>query len=610
MIRNSLVVAIGLVLSTLPLPAGAQDDSRLGSVHFETSCNEQAQRRFNRGMRYQHSFWYQASEEIFQDVLNADPECGIAYWGLALSLLFNPHAPPPAPNLPRGLAAIEKGKAVGAKTQRERDYIDALGIMYADHDKLPHGRRVQAYLTAMEALAARYPQDDEAQILHAIALNVAASPNDKTYANQFKGAAILEPLFKRKPNHPGIAHYLIHLHDTPELAKEGLDAARRYAAIAPAAPHAQHMPSHIFTRLGAWKESIASNVASANAAKASKEFDDQIHAQDYMVYAYLQIGQDEKARTLIAEMHATTGINPNRFTAPYALAVSPARYAIERADWKAAAAVEVRPSRFPQADALTFFSRALGSARLGNLEAAKAEMATLAELREKLRTAKDAYWTEQVDMQVQIASAWILFAEGKHTEALEGMSAAADAEDRTEKHPVTPGGPTPARELYGAMLLERGMAIEALAAFEVHVKERAEPARGDRWCRQGRRAAWRSCHRSAVPLQGLDAHRRQRLGTARRRLRARLHLKELSVRPAALVLVAAAALAALVSAFALFALHTDNGLPDEVASAWTETAWPLGRTRSAAAKLIAAAGLTVGRRFGSTSGLSSASAIA
>ena len=474
MIRVLLLPVLCVAFSTAPLPVHAQDD-RLGMVHFETSCNEPAQRRFNRGMRYQHSFWYQSSGEIFEDVLKADPECGIAYWGIALSLLFNPHAPPPAPNLPRGLAAIEKGRMVGAKTQRERDYIDALGVMYVDHDKIPHGRRVQAYLKAMEGLAGRYPQDEEAQILYAIALNVAASPNDKTYANQLKGAAILEPIFTKRPHHPGVAHYLIHLYDTPELAEKGLDAARRYVTIAPAAPHAQHMPSHIFTRLGAWQESIASNEASANAAKASREFDDQLHAQDYMVYAYLQIGQDERARALIAEMQATSGINPNRFTAPYALAIGPARYAIERSDWKTAAAVEPRPSRFPQADALAHFARAVGSARLGNLDAAKAELATLTDLREKLRAAKDTYWTEQVEIQIQVADAWILFAGGRYANALTAMSSAADAEDRTEKHPVTPGVPAPARELYGVMLLERGMAKEALAAFEATLKK--EPNR-------------------------------------------------------------------------------------------------------------------------------------
>ncbi len=291
-------------------------------------------------MRYQHSFWYRQSKEIFEDVLKADPECAIAYWGIALSLLWNPHAPPPAANLPLGLAAIQKGKAVGAKTQRERDYIDALAVMYTDYDKVPHGARVQAYLKAMEALAARYPDDDEAQIFYAITLNVAASPNDKTYANQLKGAAILEPIFKRQPRHPGVAHYLIHLYDTPALAEKGLDAARRYAAIAPAAPHAQHMPSHIFTRVGYWKESIASNIAAARAAKDGKEFHDQLHAMDYMVYAYLQLGQDKEAREVVAEMTRTvSAFNPEAGAqvGPYALAASPARYMVERGDWKGAA---------------------------------------------------------------------------------------------------------------------------------------------------------------------------------------------------------------------------------------------------------------------------------
>jgi hypothetical protein len=469
MIRSSFAAAIGATLaaglSAAPPAFGQEEaDQRFGTVHFETSCNEAAQRRFDRAMRYQHSFWYQSSKEIFEDVVKADPECGIAQWGIALSLLFNPHAPPPVPNLPLGLAAIQKGKAVGAKTQRERDYIDALSVMYVDYDNIPHRARVLAYLKAMEALAARYPEDDEAQIFYAITLNVAASPNDKTYSNQLKGAAILEPIFRRQPRHPGVAHYLIHLYDTPALADKGLDAARRYAAIAPAAPHAQHMPSHIFTRVGYWKDSIASNIASARAAKDGKDFDEQMHAMDYMVYAYLQLAQDQRALGIVSEMKAVTGTN--RFAGAYALAVSPARYAVELGDWKSAAELQVRPSIYAYADAMTHFARALGAARIGNPAAAKADIAKLAELREKLREAKDAYWTEQVDIQWQIASAWVLYAEGKSEEALKAMSAAADAEDKTEKHPVTPGVPTPARELYGAMLLERGIAKEALAAFE------------------------------------------------------------------------------------------------------------------------------------------------
>jgi Tfp pilus assembly protein PilF len=480
MIRASIAAHIALAATawiSFGQPAFSQEESdqRLGTVHFATSCNETAQRRFDRGIRYQHSFWYRQSQEIFEDVLKADPECGIAYWGIALSLLINPHAPPPAPNLPLGLAAIQKGKAVGAKTQLERDYIDALAVFYTDYDKVPHGARVQAYLKAMEALASRYPNDDEAQIFYAITLNVAASPNDKTYSNQLKGAAILEPIFRRQPRHPGAAHYLIHLYDTPALAEKGLDAAKRYSAIAPAAPHAQHMPSHIFTRVGAWTDSIASNTASARAAKVSNDFDDQLHAMDYLVYAYLQLAQDQKAQAVVADMNAVIGINPDRFVGPYALAVSPARFVVERGDWKSAAELQVRPSKFAYADAMTHFARAVGAARVGNPAAAKADIAKLAELREKLRAAKDAYWTEQVDIQWQVATAWVLHAEGKYDEALKAMSAAADAEDKTEKHPVTPGVPTPARELYGAMLLERAQAREALAAFEATLRK--EPNR-------------------------------------------------------------------------------------------------------------------------------------
>jgi tetratricopeptide (TPR) repeat protein len=458
-------------------PAFAQDESdqRLGRVHFETSCNEAAQRRFDRAMRYQHSFWYRQAKEIFEDVAKADPECGMAYWGIALTLLNNPHGTTPASNLPLGLAAIEKAKAVGAKTQRERDYIDALAVMYVDYDKIDHGRRVQAYLKAMEALAARYPTDDEAQIAYAITLNVAASPADKTYVNQLKGAAILEPIFKRQPQHPGVAHYLIHLYDYPPIAEKGLDAAMRYSKIAPAAPHAQHMPSHIFTRVGHWKESIAANQASVRAAKADNVAGDQLHGQDYMVYAYLQLAQDKNARAVIDDMVQAANVRPDERGGSFALAASPARYMVERGDWQGAAELEVRPSNFPFVTATTHFARALGAARAGKPDAAKADIAKLAELRDKLRETKDVYWAEQVDIQGQVASAWLLYAQGNYDEALKALRAAADAEDKTEKSPVTPGPLAPARELYGAMLLERGMAKEALAAFEATLNK--EPHR-------------------------------------------------------------------------------------------------------------------------------------
>jgi len=475
-VPNSAVAIAGAALALLAQPAFAQvDDSKLGKVHFETSCSPEAQKLFDRAMLYQHSFWYRASQKVFEDVLKADPECGIAYWGIALSLLLNPHAPTPPKNLAEGAAAIAKGKSVGAKTQRERDYIDALAVIYVDYDKLGHLPRTQAYAKAMEQLAQRYPNDDEAQIHYALALNTSAVASDKTYANQLKGATILEPIFARQPEHPGVAHYLIHLYDYPPIAEKGLNAARIYAKIAPGAAHAQHMPSHIFTRVGYWQESIDSNKVAQRVAKEAADFHDQLHAMDYQVYAYLQLGQDGKAKAVLDEMPSVAGFTETFLVGPYALAVSPARYAIERGDWKGAASLEVRTSPLSQVQAITYFARAIGAARSGNPDAAKADIAKLVELRDKLRDAKDAYWSEQVDIQQKVASAWVLYAEGKYDDALSAMSAAADAEDRTEKHPVTPGVPMPARELYGVMLLERGKPTEALVAFEATLKK--EPNR-------------------------------------------------------------------------------------------------------------------------------------
>jgi tetratricopeptide (TPR) repeat protein len=473
--RTALAITVALSAGlSLARPVHANDE-KLGNVNFETSCKPEAQKLFNQGMLYQHSFWYRASQKVFEDALKADPECGIATWGIALSLLWNPHTAPPAKNLTEGAAAIAKGKEIGAKTARERDYLDALGVMYADFDKVDHRTRLVAYAKAMEQLALRYPNDDEAQIHYALALNTSASPADKTYANQLKGAAILEPISQRQPDHPGVAHYLIHLYDYPPIAEKGLDAARRYAKIAPAAAHAQHMPSHIFTRVGYWGESIASNAEAARVAKDAKDFHDQLHAMDYEVYAYLQLGQDTKAKAIVDEMTTVTGLTETYMPGPYALAVSPARYAIDRGDWKAASELQVRPSPLAQVQAITYFARALGAARSGNPDAAKPDIAKLAELRDKLRDAKDAYWSGQVDIQWQVATAWVLFAEGKHDDALNAMSAAADAEDKTDKHQVTPGTPKPARELYGVMLLESSKPAEALAAFEATMKK--EPNR-------------------------------------------------------------------------------------------------------------------------------------
>lgn len=467
--RKSLffVIAAGLGLSG-PQALVAQDDvdQQLGSVHFQTSCNDVAQRRFDRGMRYQHSYWYANAKEIFEEAIKADPTCGMAYWGIALTYMDNPHNAIPKPNLAPGLAAIMKAKEIGAATERERDYIDALMVMYADYDKIPHVQRMRMLRDAQARVAAKYPDDDEAQIAYAITLNTSADLNDKTYAQQIKGAAILEPISRRLPMHPGVTHYLIHLYDYPALAQKGLDAANRYAKIAPAAPHAQHMPSHIYTRVGYWKESIDSNTASVKAAMAEKSVGNYLHAQDYMVYAYLQLGQDKQARAVIDDMIKETDFKATVAAADYALAASPARYAIDRGDWEGASQLPVRPSNLNFAMAVTHFARALGAARSGKPEAAKADIQKLAELRDKLQDAKDNYWSGIVDIQRQVAVAWVLYAEGKYDEALNAMSAAADAEDKTEKHVITPGPLAPARELYGFMLLDRGMAKEALAAFE------------------------------------------------------------------------------------------------------------------------------------------------
>ncbi|KRQ93672.1 hypothetical protein [Bradyrhizobium valentinum] len=467
--RKSL---LGFTVAALSLstsqPLFAQDnvDQQLGQVHFKTSCNDVAQRRFDRAMRYQHSFWYVNAKEIFEEVIEADPTCAMAYWGIALTLMDNPHNAIPRPNLAPGLAAIMKAKEIGAKTERERDYIDALMVMYADSDKVSHAQRMRAYRDAQAKVAAKYPDDDEAQIAYAITLNTSADLNDKTYTQQTKGASILEPISVRLPQHPGVTHYLIHLYDYPATAQKGLDAANRYAKIAPAAPHAQHMPSHIYTRVGYWKESIASNIASVKAAKAEKSVGNYLHAQDYMVYAHLQLAQDQQARVVMDDMARETNFKATVAAADYALAAAPARYAIERGDWDAASQLSVRPSGSHFSTAISHFARALGAARSGKPEAAKPDVQKLAELRDKLRESKDIYWPEIVDIQRQVAVAWVLHAEGKYDEALNAMSAAAEAEDKTEKHAITPGPLAPARELYGFMLLDRGMAKEALTAFD------------------------------------------------------------------------------------------------------------------------------------------------
>jgi hypothetical protein len=470
------VSAIALATAALGhIAFGQSPEGTLGKVHFETSCLPSAQAQFDRAMLYQHSFWYRASQRAFEEVLKTDPDCSMANWGIALSLLWNPHVAPPAKNLVEGAAALQRAKSPAAKTQRERDYIEALGEMYRDHEKVDHRTRMQNYANAMARLSQSYPKDDEAQIHYALSLNTSASPADKTFANQLKGAAILEEIAVRQPQHPGVAHYLIHLYDYPAIAEKGLAAARRYAKIAPAAAHAQHMPSHIFTRVGYWQDSISSNSVAARVAKEGKELHDQLHAMDYLVYAHLQLGQEQQALAVIEEMNSVSGFTETFLPGPYALAASPARFAVERNDWKKASQLAIRANPLPHVQAVSHYARALGAARSGAPSAAKADIVKLGELAQALREKNDTYWSEQIEIQRRTATAWVLNAEGKADEALSMLAAAADDEDRTEKHPVTPGPLAPAREQYATMLLDRDQAQKALESFEATLRK--EPNR-------------------------------------------------------------------------------------------------------------------------------------
>ena len=463
--------------------AGAGTE-RLGSVRFENSCVAGVASEFNRAVALLHSFEFRPALEGFERVLQRDPSCAIAYWGIALCHWGNPFAgvKTGAP-LERGLAAAQKGLATGTPTPRERGFLAAAAALFTEAATRSHPDRIQAYEQAMERVQRDFPNDVEARIFYALAVTQSALPSDRTYGNQLKAGAILEPLFKQYPDHPGLAHYIVHAYDVPALAPKALDAARRYASIAPSAPHALHMPSHTFTRVGYWKESIATNIASEKVSLQQNVIGEALHAMDYQTYAYLQIAEDRQAlaaRDRVAGVLAKLDVNAMGGAAPplaafYAAAAIPARYALERGAWKEAAALEVRPSPFPFVDAITHFARALGAVRSGNLDAAKTAIEQLVLLRDRLSAAKDVYWTEQVDIQRRIAMAWVAFAEGRREEGIQTLRAAADAEDGTDKSAVTPGPLAPARELLGEMLLEAERPQEARTAFEATMTK--EPGR-------------------------------------------------------------------------------------------------------------------------------------
>jgi hypothetical protein len=484
------VVLVGLL--AIPGLAFAQHEQhgageKLGTVNFATSCKAETRADFNRAVALLHSFEYRPAMETFTKVLAADPSCAIAHWGIALCHWGNPFGGIKAgPLLERGRDAAQKGLATGSPTARERAYMAAVSELYKDAATVPHRARTLAYAGAMEGVQRDNPGDIEAKIFYALAVNQTAVTTDKTYAPQLKAAAILEPLWKQHPDHPGLPHYIIHAYDHPPLAAKALDAARRYSAIAPSAPHALHMPSHTFTRVGYWRESVDTNIKSEQTALQQNVVGEALHAMDYQAYAYLQMAQDHMARAVLDRMvpvAAKLDLNAmGGAAAPvaglYARNAIAARYALERGVWAEAAALHSPASPFPQVDAITHYARALGAARSGQPAAAKADVERLAALRDTLAAAKDPYWTEQVDIQRQVAAAWIAFAEGRKDEGVTLMRAAAEAEDATDKSAISPGPIAPARELLGEMLLEAGNAKDALVAFEATMQKEPNRFRG------------------------------------------------------------------------------------------------------------------------------------
>ena len=489
------VTGLVLLLCLLPARASLQQEhqhpaGQLGTVHFETTCAPAAKQPFNHAMALLHSFEFGPAIESFNGALKADPSCAMAHWGIAMSRWTNPFnlAARPAPQVQSGLEAITKAREAGAKSEREKAYIEAAAKLFTDAATVDQRSRIVAYEKAMATLAAAYPKDREASIFWALSLTASALPSDKTYANQLKAGALLEKLYPQEPDHPGITHYIIHSYDVPALADRAIAAARRYAKIAPAAPHALHMPSHTFTRVGAWQDSIETNRASADAARQMKARGEELHAMDYMAYAYLQTGQDKAVRELIdaipeiaksydpaAIQGAASGPAGN-----YAMSAIPARWALEHRDWKAAASLRVAQqlSRVPYTDAITVFAKSLGLSQTGSVAEAREWSLALKDIQSRLTQANEAYWAEQVGIQADVAAAFVAMAEGKSEEALKLMRATVAREDATEKSAISPGPLAPARELLGEMLLQAKRPAEALVEFEATMKKEPNRFRG------------------------------------------------------------------------------------------------------------------------------------
>jgi hypothetical protein len=458
-------------------------DKQFGTVDFETSCSGKVKEDFNLAIALLHSFEYDEAEKVFSKVIDEEPGCAMAYWGIAMS---NYHqvwpSPPTQAELDKGNKVISIAQSITQKSKREADYINAIASFYKDWKTIDHHTRSVNFEKAMEKVYKKYPGDKEAAIFYALSLDGAADPADKSYANQRKAGAILTSLYPNEPNHPGIVHYIIHSYDYPELAILALPAARKYASIAPSSAHAQHMPSHIFTRLGLWDESITSNLISTSSAKCYAEnigikghWDEELHGMDYLVYAYLQKGENDLAKQQYDYLKTIHDVYPVDFKDAYAFAAIPARYFLENKMWKEAAALETFPDNFPWQNfpwqkAITHFARLLGYAHTNDINSAKNELKNLNTIHDTLAAQKDSYKANQVLIQIKMGEAWILFAEGKSGEALQQMNMAADMENKTEKSPVTPGEVLPAKELLADMLLQLSKPAEALEAYEADLK--------------------------------------------------------------------------------------------------------------------------------------------
>lgn len=443
-----------------PLP------EKLGEVHFETSCAPEVASAFNRAIALLHSFTYEEADRGFADVIARDPGCAIAYWGRAMTHYHQLWDVPAGADLATGIAEVSKAEAAGNTSPRERKIIEALKIYYANADHVPAAERALRYSNAMAAVTHEYQADDEIAVFYALSLIASALPSDRAHQRQKHAAEILEPLWKRHPDHPGVPHYLIHAYDSAELARLGLPAARAYAAIAPSAPHALHMPSHIFTRLGLWDDSIRSNIAARNAALALGDVGEQLHAMDYLTYAYIQSGRVTDAAREVAALRALTGLSGVGFKIGYAANAMPVRLAVETGDWEAASHLSPIAGSSPQVAALVWWARALGKLRAATPRTADADIAELEKCRAAIAAKKDSYWLAQTDVLLKSAQAWGFEKVGNTTAATTALTAAAVEEDALEKLPLTPGPIVPAREQLGELFLVLNKPSDALRAFD------------------------------------------------------------------------------------------------------------------------------------------------